>query len=241
MNLYLVTGTTKGLGAALRDALVRDAGNFVICLSRAPPNAGAPANLHVDLGDIGSIATAFAAAEAMIAGKRFDLAVLLNNAGVLGPVDAFDRLNPMATANNINVNLVAPMVLTGLFANATRDCAGRRLVVNISSGAAKRPVAGWSVYCAAKAGLEMATRAAALEAATGLSVCSLAPGVVDTPMQAQLRNATEREFPEVARFRAMKAEGVLRDAGAVARDIIKLIEEGKLTNGGNFDLRELMA
>ena len=244
MNLYLITGTTKGLGAALRNELARDANNLVICLSRAPANEAAPINIHVDFTDIASIVPAFSACEARIEANRFDLAVLLNNAGVVVPVDTFDRLDPDDTANNISINLVAPMVLTRLFANATRARATKRLVVNISSGAARRPTAGWSAYCASKAGLEMATRVAALEAAnddSGLTICSLAPGVIDTPMQTQVRSATEREFSDVSRFRAMKADGMLRDAGDVAHDIVGLIKAGKLTNGGNFDIRELMA
>jgi len=246
MNLFIVTGTTKGLGAALRDELARDANNRVICLSRADATgaAGKPANVYVDLAAIDSIAPAFAKCESMFAGKRFDRAILLNNAGVVGPVGKFNQVDAVETGRNISVNLVAPMVLTQLFANATRGLAERRLVVNISSGAAKRAIAGWSAYCAAKAGVEMATRAAAAEAAAddpALAICSLAPGVVDTPMQAQVRGASEQEFPDVERFRAMKADGVLRDANAVALDIVKLIHSGKLTNGGNFDIRELTA
>ena len=241
MNLYLITGTTKGLGAALRDELARDVDNVVICLSRAPSHDGEPANIYVDLADIASIAPAFSVIESRIAGKRWRRAALLNNAGVVGPVDSFDRLDPLAIANNINVNLVAPMVLQGLFANATRDCADTRLVVNISSGAAKRAIAGWSAYCAAKAGLEMATRTAAFSIDNGLTICSLAPGVVDTPMQAEVRALNESAFPDVVRFRAMKIDRVLREAGDVARDIVKLIKENKLTHGGNFDIRELTA
>ena len=244
MNLYVITGTTKGLGAALRDELARDANNLVICLSRGPSTGHAPVNVHVDFTDIAAVGPAFSMCTSLIGANRFDLAVLVNNAGVVVPVDSFDRLDPVDTANNVTINLVAPMVLTRLFANATRNRATKRLVVNISSGAAKRPIAGWSVYCASKAGLEMATRAAALEAASednGLTICSLAPGVIDTPMQAYVRETTEREFPDVARFRAMKADGVLREAGDVARDIAGLIKQGKLTNGGNFDIRELMA
>ena len=132
------------------------------------------------------------------------------------------------------------MILTGLFAR-TRWAPGHKLVINISSGAARRPIAGWAAYCAAKAGLDMATRVASVESPAGMAVCSLAPGVIDTTMQEKVRGADVSEFPDVARFRAMKADGVLRDANAVARDIVRLIEEGKLTNGGNFDIRELMA
>jgi benzil reductase ((S)-benzoin forming) len=246
VNLYFITGTTKGLGAALRDLLAIDAENLVIGLSRAAASTSStgPHNVFVDLADIGSIDPAFAAGAALFAGMRFERAVLINNAGLVVPFGGFDTLDAIEAAKNINVNLVAPMVLTRLFANATRACASQRLVVNISSGAAKRPLAGWSAYCAAKAGLEMATRAAALEATVrdpSLAICSLAPGVVDTSMQAQVRGATAEQFPDVARFRAMKLDGALRPAEDVARDILKLITEGKLTNGGNFDIRELTA
>jgi benzil reductase ((S)-benzoin forming) len=157
-------------------------------------------------------------------------------------VGTFDQIGAAETANNLMVNVVAPMILAGLFANATRHLAKQRLVVNISSGAAKRAIAGWSAYCAAKAALEMATRVAALEASSNdptLSICSLAPGVVDTAMQGLIRGTTENEFPDVARFRAMKTDGVLRDAHDVAKEIVTLIARGKLTNGGNFDIREL--
>ena len=116
------------------------------------------------------------------------------------------------------------------------------MIVNISSGAARRAIAGWSAYCAAKAALEMATRVAALEAATNdatLSICSLAPGVVDTDMQGLIRGISEKDFPDVERFRALKTDNALRDAHDVAREIVTLIAANKLTNGGNFDIREL--
>lgn len=250
MNLYLITGTTKGLGAALRKVLVADAGNRVITLSRAPTTGladGRNTNIYADfganIGDVASLPAALLQIEQQLAGSTFIRAVLINNAGVVAPVGRFDNLDSLALANNIQVNLTAPMVVTGWFARATRGLAAERLVINISSGAAKRAIAGWSVYCAAKAGLEMATRAAALEAAANdptLAICSLAPGVVDTPMQDQVRAVSADAFPDVARFRAMKADGVLRPAEDVARDIVRLIVTGGLSNGGNFDLRELI-
>lgn len=241
MNLYLITGTTKGLGAALFDQLAADTGNLVIGLSRGAESLVAPANVHIDFNDVPGIAPAFERATPLFAGRQFDSAVLINNAGMVVPVARFDHLEAAATATNLNVNLVAPMVLTSLFAQQTAGLAPQRLVVNISSGAAKRAIAGWSAYCAAKAGLEMATRVAALEAGEGLSICSLAPGVIDTPMQAVVRSAGADAFPDVARFQAMKADGVLREAADVARDIIALCKSGKLTNGGNFDIREMTA
>lgn len=242
MNLIIVTGTTKGIGAALREVLAAEQNNLVITLSRAPAKASAPYNVTLDMGDLAAIEPAFAAVKDHIGGRHFDRAALINNAGVVSPVGAFDQINAVDTGNNLIVNVAAPMVLSRLFALATRAIAAQRLIVNISSGAAKRAVAGWSAYCAAKAALEMATRVAALEAASSdptLAICSLAPGVVDTEMQALIRGTSEHAFPDVARFRAMKSDGLLRSAHDVAGDIAALIASGKLTNGGNFDIREL--
>ena len=242
MNLVIVTGTTRGLGAALADVFVEDANNFVIKLSRAATTQTRPFNFNLDVGDLNAIEPAFNLVAACIGHQYFDRAVLINNAGVASPVGAFDQIHGTEISQNLIVNVAAPIVLTRLFAIATRSLAARRLVVNISSGAAKRAVAGWSAYCASKAALEMVTRVAALEASTidpTLAICSLAPGVVDTPMQALIRSTSETDFPDVARFRAMKVDGALRDAHAVARDIVALIAGDRLTNGGNFDIREL--
>ena len=250
MNLAIVTGTTKGLGAALRDVLSADKNNVVITLSRAatsatsraPATTTAPFNVYLDVADLSVIESAFAAVTDRISGQHFDRAMLINNAGVVSPVGAFDKIDAVETGKNLMVNVAAPMVLSRLFARATKSIAARRLIVNISSGAARRAIAGWSAYCAAKAALEMATRVAALEAATNdatLSICSLAPGVVDTDMQGLIRGISEKDFPDVERFRALKADNALRDAHDVAREIVALIAANKLTNGGNFDLREL--
>lgn len=242
MNLVIITGTTKGIGAALRDVLAADKANLVITLSRAADTTVSPVNVNLDLADLSAIEPTFARVTASIKDQHFARAVLINNAGIVSPVGAFDQIASADIGQNLVVNLAAPMVLVKLFALATRHIAAQRLIVNISSGAAKRAVAGWSAYCAAKAGLEMATRVAAIEAALNdptLSICSLAPGVVETAMQQLIRGTSEAEFPDVARFRAMKDDGVLRDAHDVARVIAILIVGDRLTNGGNFDIREL--
>ncbi|HXZ48651.1 MAG TPA: SDR family NAD(P)-dependent oxidoreductase, partial [Usitatibacter sp.] len=140
------------------------------------------------------------------------------------------------------VNLVAPMRLMRRFLRMTEGAAPLRRIVNISSGAGRRPVAGWSAYCVAKAGLDMASRVAALEArerGAAVEVTSLAPGVVDTGMQAAVRSVSEADFPDVERFRRMKAEGALRSAGDVAADILRLEAAGRLAGEPVLDLRQL--
>jgi benzil reductase ((S)-benzoin forming) len=157
----------------------------------------------------------------------------------VGPLDEVD---PKDLERNLAVNLLAPMLLMRRFLRATAAVPLRR-IINLSSGAARRPIFGWSAYCAAKAGLDMASRAVALEAgARGLAVevSSLAPGVIDTPMQAVVRGASAEAFRDVERFRAMKAEGALRPADDVAADILRLEAEGRLAGGDPIqDLREM--
>ena len=231
MNLYVVTGTRRGLGAALARRIVGEKENELISLSRP----------QVDLADRAALERAFDRIEPAIRTKRYDKAVLINNAGIVEPVAPLERAAGEAIERNIAVNLVAPMVLMRRFLEATAHVPLRR-IVNISSGAGRRPISGWSAYCAAKAGLDMATRVAALESQSrGLAVeaVSLAPGVIDTGMQEAVRGASVGDFADVERFRDMKAQGVLRDADDVAADILRLEAAGKLTGDAVLDLRAL--
>ena len=231
MNLYIVTGTRRGLGQALAQRIAADEANELIGLARP----------EVDLGDSASVARAFDAIEARIKDRRYDKAVLINNAGIVEPVAPLDRADPADIERNLVVNLVAPMVLMRRFIAATSHVALRR-VINISSGAGRRPIYGWSAYCAAKAGLDMATRVVALEAAQrglALEAVSLAPGVIDTGMQDIVRGAAAEDFADVERFRQMKAEGQLRPAADVAEDILRAEREGRLKGDAVLDLRTL--
>ena len=238
MNLFVVTGATRGLGAALAGAIAADRANRLVTLGRAPSDA---VNVEVDLADAAAVDRACDELERRIDGHAFERAVLLNNAGVVSPVGPLEKLEREALERNLAVNFVAPVLVMRRFLQAT-DHVPLRRIVSISSGAARRPVFGWGAYCAAKAGLEMAARVVALEAAErglAVEVSSLAPGVIDTDMQASVRGADAADFADVERFRAMKAEGVLRPAEDVAADILRLEAAGKLRGEVIQDLRQL--
>jgi benzil reductase ((S)-benzoin forming) len=227
-----VTGTRRGLGEALAKRITADKRNELIGISRP----------DVDLADPASIARAFESIGKRIAATTYEKAVLINNAGVIEPVAPLDRADPGDIEHNLAVNLVAPMLLMRLFLGATEHVKVRR-VINISSGAGRRPIFGWSAYCAAKAGLDMATRVVALEAQVrGLAIeaVSLAPGVIDTGMQGTVRSVSAEDFVDVERFRQMKAEGALRPADDVAADILAAERDGRLTgDDAVLDLRAL--
>ena len=231
MNLYVVTGTSRGLGAALAKRIAAAKENELVAMSRP----------EVDLGDRAALEKAFDRIEPGLRAKSYEKAVLINNAGLVEPVAPLERAEGAAIERNLAVNLVAPMVLMRRFLAATAHVPLRR-IVNISSGAGRRPISGWSAYCAAKAGLDMATRVVALESKSrGLAVeaVSLAPGVIDTGMQQTVRGASAEDFADVERFRDMKAQGVLREADDVAADILRLEAAGKLAGDAVLDLRAL--
>ena len=242
MNLYIVTGTTQGLGKALAGVIARDPGNELIALARAPDGA-IPGGIRfeVDLAETAALDRALDRVEAHIRGRKYAKAVLINNAGVVAPVGPLEKVDGAALERNLVVNLVAPMRLMGRFLAATGGI-GLVRIINISSGAGRRAISGWGAYCAAKAGLDMATRVVALESESrgrAVEAVSLAPGVIDTGMQDVVRGASPEDFADVERFRAMKAEGALRPAEEVAADILRLEAAGLLKGDAVLDLRQL--
>jgi len=245
MNLYVVTGTNRGLGEALARLIARDRANELIAIARRPGGAIEGAvHIAADLADARAVEQACEQLAARVKGRRYDKAVLVNNAGIVQPVAPLERTDAAELERNLAVNLVAPMILMRGFLNATAEAAGLRRIINISSGAGRRPVSGWSAYCAAKAGLDMATRVVALEAESrGLAIeaVSLAPGVIDTGMQEGVRTMDARDFADVERFRRMKEDGTLRPADDVAADILRAEAGGRLAASPVADLRELAA
>ena len=138
----------------------------------------------------------------------------------------------------VALNVSAPLVLADALVAATAGCGDRR-IVHISSGAARNPYAGWSVYCATKAALDMHARAVQLDAVAGLRVASLAPGVIDTDMQAQIRASAEGDFPLRERFEALKRDGQLASADDVARRLVAHVLSDAFGADHTPDLRNL--
>lgn len=150
-------------------------------------------------------------------------ATLINNAGVIPPIAPLAETDGPAIAHALRVGLEAPMLLCSAFLRATRSWAGRKKILNISSGLGRRAMASQATYCAAKAGLDNFSAALALEEALqphGALVCSLAPGVIDTAMQEQLRSTAAHNFPDVQRFQALHSQGLLTSPQAAARQIL---------------------
>jgi NAD(P)-dependent dehydrogenase (short-subunit alcohol dehydrogenase family) len=172
---------------------------------------------------------------------EFSSVTLINNAGVIPTIAPLRESNCTELANALRVGLEAPMLLTAAFLSATQSMPIPRKVLNISSGLGHRPMASQSAYCAAKAGLDHFTRCLALDEAllpNGARVCSLAPGVIDTDMQNQLRNTVASDFPDQKSFAQLKLDGHLTSAQEAANRVLSWIQRPDFGSRPVADVRD---
>ena len=166
---------------------------------------------------------------------------LINNAGVLPRIAPLAHIPAQDLQNALRVGLEAPMALTGAFLAATETWNCPRKVLNISSGMGRRPMASQAPYCAAKAGMDHYTRCVALEEApknNGAKLCSIAPGVIDTDMQIQLRNADAIDFPNVDRFVALKNQDQLSSPADAAAALLAYLQRADFGENPVADVRD---
>jgi benzil reductase ((S)-benzoin forming) len=224
MRTVFITGVSRGLGAALFEQVIAG-GDRVVGIGRSFTDTQddralqEPARVALLTANLSDPATLPSAADLRAAFAPEGEVVLIHNAGVVTPVGPVGSLPPGELAESIAVNLTAPMLLTNAFVAAASARPAR--VLFISSGAAGRPIAHWSAYSAAKRGGDWFVEVLAAEAAhrePPLVVASVNPGVMDTGMQAALRDA---EFPTRDRYVDLHDRGELPDPASVAERIIR--------------------
>ncbi len=204
-KVVIVTGASRGIGAAAAQALAREGakvmltardGTLVSEVAQAIIAGGGTAAARAcDVSDYASVAGV--TEETVSRFGRVD--VLVNNAGVIEPIASIADSDPAAWARNVAINLSGAFnavraVLPGMIA------AGGGTIINVSSGAAIRPLEGWSAYCSAKAGLAMLTQAIALETnGQGVRVFGFQPGTTDTDMQVAIRASGINQVSRIPR------------------------------------------
>jgi benzil reductase ((S)-benzoin forming) len=236
----------SGASGAIGQALVRTvpwAGSRVIGISRSP--APGAEHLEADLSDPSGWDAVGASFSKELAGFDGERVVFVHAAGTVDPIGFAGEVDTEPYRVNVVLNSAAPQVLGHLFLAAVDGIPASRHLVMLTSGAAKSIYPGWASYGAGKAAVDQWVRDVGAEQALrspggGVQVLSVAPGTVDTGMQAHLRAATEHDFPNRQKFIDLHASGKLTPPDDVARGIWSLLDRDP-PNGSVIDLRDLAA
>lgn len=234
----IITGHSSGLGAALAGRLLA-AGAQVLGVSRRGNPALAAAygadlqESAVDLGDA-------AALQDWLASPLFSRFCrgrevwLFNCAGTQAPARLLGGQGAAAVIKAVMLNVAAPLAL----ADAAAAQAAALTVVHISSGAAQKSYPAWSVYGATKAALDHHARIVAAEGQAHIRAASIAPGVIDTAMQGEIR--ANEAFPMRRRFLDLQADGALQSAEATAAALLDYCQSPAFAENAVADIRHLL-
>jgi benzil reductase ((S)-benzoin forming) len=251
MKYAIITGASKGLGEAIAIRLIHEQMAIVSVsrteneqIRRLAGDAGLfyqhySCNLSLEK----EVQEVFMEIIHSIFQKDPQEILLFNNSGVIEPIQTVGNLDQTPIIRNIQVNLIAPILITNLFFNKAQLTNTSVQVINITSGAATRSIEGWSVYCSAKAGLNMFTQTAALEQAelkTNNKIIAFSPGVMDTQMQVTIRSSTKKAFKELEKFIEFKENNLLLKADVVANALVDLILGGNAESGKVYNINDVL-
>jgi benzil reductase ((S)-benzoin forming) len=250
MKYFIITGASRGLGEALARKLL-DPRHHLFCISRsdhddlirdAEVKGAKLTSIAYDLAKYEGLERLMEEIAQEINADQAERIILINNAAVVSPVKPIHKCTAQELSASLHINVLAPMILSAAFIKWTTSLPIPKRILNISSGAGKRPVEGWSAYCSTKAALDLFTRCVGLEQQREkhpVEIVSISPGIIDTPMQAEIRSAKETDFPDLEQFVAYKKNGQLQPAQRVAEKLVKFLYAPHWPNGGVISIQDL--
>ncbi|MFF2887336.1 SDR family NAD(P)-dependent oxidoreductase [Paenibacillus sp. NPDC057967] len=227
---FIITGTTSGIGAQLAKDLLEQGANVYGIARRTPQELasyGTYQHFSFDLSKLTDIEGLVNQICERLEERKAEFICLVNNASMLEPLLPIEQCSSDDLINNIQIGLLAPMMLTSAFIKSTSHIHARRKVVNITSGSGSYPAPGMSSYCSAKAGLNMFTQCVGLEQQNQMNpveVIAVIPGMVDTEMQVIARSKDEHSFAMASLFRQVHDAGQLITPKALSQHLQRIIE-----------------
>jgi benzil reductase ((S)-benzoin forming) len=243
-RLVVLTGASRGLGRAMAEhclthgvALVTLSRSHINELDQLAADHKVPlTQILVDFNDRLAVEQAAQRMNDLI--KLAKRPRLIQNAGVVTPITVSD--NPVSfleIEQAYLTNIVTPTYLTNHFLASTAHAKDRRVML-ISSGAGRQSIAGWGVYCASKAALDRYAEVVSLEQGDRARIAAVAPGVIDTPMQATIRGADSKRFPILDTFIQLHQQGALAQPASVAQQLLTFIEHDSFGQKTIDDIRQ---
>ena len=212
----VITGASRGLGAGMAHWFLNEGYQLGLC-SRQLPELGDSSLVHCASVDIQSPAAIHNFVHD-VEGKFGGIDLWINNAGVLGPIGPLRDCSPDELRTHMETNVLGVLYGAQAFLQHLHRHARFGVLLNISSGAGRSGYAGWTAYCAAKAAVDRFTEALALEEdPSRLRTHSVAPGVIDTQMQTEIRQCSASRFPMVEKFKNLKKNEQFNSPAFVAR------------------------
>ncbi|MEM7344221.1 MAG: SDR family NAD(P)-dependent oxidoreductase [Chloroflexota bacterium] len=237
MKLAIITGASRGLGQALFEQL-GNLGYQRIDLSRSAPYEE---SRQIDLTSPEQAHKVIQATLADIDAGTIEELLVINNAATNEPIGPPATHDASSIITHLNINVVSQILFLSAVMAKFRETACPKMIANISSGAANFAFEGFSVYCAAKAGLEQFVRTVAAEQQrepAPFTLVNINPGVMDTDMQTLMRDQTAADFPAVDHFINMKKVGQLATPAQVAAGIIKIVTMDTVVSGERYSAQE---
>ena len=225
-KVALITGTSSGIGKALAKLLLSE--NYLV-FGYSRTNQIENKNFtftKIDLSNMEEVQK--------LKFPDIDVAsdfLLVNNAATIGSILPIHKKTNEEILREYNLNIISPTLLSRKFINNYAN--NKKLLINISSGAANKQIPSWSTYCATKSGLDMLTKVIHKEKHENLKIFSIHPGVVNTNMQEEIRRSDANFFPIKQQFIDYYNKNELFSVDFVALKIFQII-------GKNEDLNEII-
>ena len=229
----LITGSSKGIGKEL-SLLLLEKGYTVFGYSRT--NSIRHKNFHFNQIDLSSVQNLESINFPKV--KEGEHVCLINNAGEIGEIDKFGNKKTNDIINEFNLNTVAPSILSNSFIRSYKYQSNQPIIINISSGAALRPIESWGTYCQSKAALDMLTKIINQEH-NSIKAYSIYPGVVNTEMQKKIRDTDIEKFALKDIFVEYFRNNELVDPKIISKKIYHILSNLDLFEDNMISLRDL--
>ena len=219
----IITGISQGLGEELFNLLSKKNVKIVALSRRFLDNQylleKSENNIQLCMVDLSNITDVEKVLDEL---SLEDDIIFINNASKITPIDSIQNISNDDIVNSITTNFITPALIVKKMSNKKS-----LFIINLSTGASKRSIQNWSLYCSTKAGIEMFFNVIADDEHKNIEVVNFDPGVMNTNMQQQIRNS---KFNDVDVFKSYKSKNILKDTKDVAFEIYERYIKEKIIN-----------